>query len=462
MSSITQYNRIYFIGIGGIGMSALARYFKAGGYDVAGYDITSSVLTDALQQEGIPVSFEDAPEAVPEDFSDPNRKEDTLIVYTPAIPENNKELDYFKGQGYTILKRARVLGLITEHLRPVAVAGTHGKTTISTLIAHILKQSILDCSAFLGGISKNYDTNLLIGESSWVVVEADEYDRSFLYLHPEIAVVSAMDADHLDIYKTKENLVNTFHEFLSQVQPGGKILVRAGLPVDRSINTKVDWFTYSLDRPADYTASGMSLQNGYHIFHAHTPEKEIRDIHLGLPGRVNVENALAAIAVAHLLGVSDENMRKALLLFQGVRRRFDIRVNKPGHVYIDDYAHHPVELKAAIESVREMFPGKKLTGIFQPHLYSRTRDFAAGFAGSLDLLDSLILTDIYPAREKPIQGVTSNLILDKMKLKNKIFVKKEMIPALIRKQPPEVLLTLGAGDIDRLVEPLEAIYRETD
>ncbi len=460
MSDITQYRRIFFVGIGGIGMSALARYFLAGGYEVAGYDRTPSALTDALQEEGIQVIFDDRVEAIPGDWRTPAAKTDTLVIYTPAVPAGQGGLRYFREQGYPLLKRAQVLGMIADAMRPVAVAGTHGKTTTSTMIAHIMKQSVLDCSAFLGGISKNYDTNLLLGESDWVVLEADEFDRSFLFLHPEIAVITSLDADHLDIYLTREHLVESFHQFIRQVRPGGRVLLRHGLPVDRNVNIRVDWFTYGLDKGADYYAGGLAYRDGYHIFNVHTPEGEIREVHLGLPGRVNVENALAAIAVTHLLGISEESIKKSLLLFRGVRRRFDIRVNTPGQVYIDDYAHHPVELKAAIESAREMFPGRRITGIFQPHLYTRTRDFAGEFAQSLDLLDTAVLLEIYPAREKPLPGITSEIILEKMKLKDKVLIKKEEAVAWVGKHRPEVLLTLGAGDIDRLVEPMVRIYKK--
>ncbi|HHJ11097.1 MAG TPA: UDP-N-acetylmuramate--L-alanine ligase [Bacteroidetes bacterium] len=460
MSDITQYNRIFFVGIGGIGMSALARYFRAGGYQVAGYDRTSSAITDALEKEDIQIIFDDNVDAIPSSYKEPAGKEDTLVIYTPAIPANHPGMKYFREQGYTLFKRAQVLGMIADRMRPVAVAGTHGKTTTSTMIAHVMKQSILDCSAFLGGISKNYDSNLLLGESDWVVLEADEFDRSFLFLHPEVAVITSMDADHLDIYHTHEQLIKTFHQFISQVRSGGRILMHYGLSVDRSVNPEVTWFTYGLDEKADYYATELSYRDGYHIFNVHTPEGEIHEIHLGLPGKVNVENALAAIAVAHLLGISEESIKKSLFLFKGVRRRFDIRVNTPGQVYIDDYAHHPVELKAAIESAREMFPGMKITGIFQPHLYTRTRDFARAFAESLDLLDTAVLLNIYPAREKPVPGITSRVILDQMKIKDKILINKEEAVAWVEKYRPELLLTLGAGDIDRLVEPVEKIFNK--
>ena len=462
MTEITSYSRIFFVGIGGIGMSALARYFLAAGYEVAGYDRTPSPITDALGEEGAVIIFSDEVEQIPEKFRDVRRRGDTLVIYTPAVPRGHPVFSYFAANGYEIYKRAEVLGMISDRMRAVAVAGTHGKTTTSTMIAHILKQSVLDCTAFLGGISKNYGSNLLLGESSWVVLEADEFDRSFLHLHPSLAVVTSMDADHLDVYGDTEHMRESFHQFMGQVREGGKIIVHNSLEVNRQVNNRVDWFTYGLEGEADYRATELRFADGYHIFTAYTPEGAIKDIRLGLPGRVNVENALAAIAVAHLMGVSDESIARSLFLFQGVRRRFDIRVRQGKYVYIDDYAHHPSELRAAIGSAREMFPGKKITGIFQPHLYSRTRDFATEFAASLEMLDRIILLPVYPAREEPLPGITSEIILEKIKKKEKTLINKEEVTGMIRKDPPEVLMTLGAGDIDRLTEPLEQLYRERD
>ncbi len=462
MTEITTYNRIFFTGIGGIGMSALARYFLAAGYEVAGYDKTPSPLTGALEKEGAVIIFSDDPGDIPGKFGDVRYRGDTLVIYTPAVPRDHPVFRFFAENNYEILKRAEVLGLISDNMRAVAVAGTHGKTTTSTLIAHILKRSVLDCTAFLGGISKNYNTNLLLGESQWVVLEADEFDRSFLHLHPSLAVVTSMDADHLDIYGDHEHLQEAFHQFMGQVRKGGKILVHNSLQVRREVNEEVDWFTYGLEGEADYRATDLYFSEGYHHFTAHTPEGEIGEILLGLPGRVNVENAIAAIAVAHLLGVSNDSIRKSLFLFEGVRRRFDVRVRGEKYVYIDDYAHHPSELRAAITSAREMFPGKKITGIFQPHLYTRTRDFAEGFAESLSLLDRVILLPVYPAREEPIPGITSAIILDRIKKKEKELIEKEEVLDRIAGDPPEVLLTLGAGDIDRLTEPLEKLYREME
>ncbi len=462
MTDITTYERIFFVGIGGIGMSALARYFMAAGYRVAGYDRTPSPVTEALEKEGAAVIFEDDPAALPAPYGDPRRRGDTLVIYTPAVPAAHPLMRFFSDHAYTLFKRAQVLGMIADRMRGVAVAGTHGKTTTSTMIAHLLKRSVLDCTAFLGGISKNYNTNLLLGESPWVVLEADEYDRSFLHLHPQVAVVTSMDADHLDIYGDHQELRRSFHHFLGQVRRGGKVIVRYGLQVDREVNGEVDWFTYGMEAEADYYAEGLAFREGYHHFSVHTPEGVIEDIRLGLPGRVNVENAVAAVAVAHLLGVPDEGIRRSLFLFEGVLRRFDVRVRGERYVYIDDYAHHPAELRAAITSVKEMFPGRKITGIFQPHLYSRTRDFAEEFAQSLALLDRVILLPIYPAREEPIPGVTSRMILDRITGTEKEMMKKEEVPGRIQADPPEVLMTLGAGDIDRLVGTLEKIYRELE
>ncbi len=460
MMEITSYSRIFFVGIGGIGMSALARYFIAGGYEVAGYDRTPSSITEALENEGAEVIFADDPAKIPDKFRDVRRRGDTLVIYTPAVPRDHPVFLHFSENGYEMFKRAEVLGMISDRMQPVAVAGTHGKTTTSTMIAHILKQSVLDCTAFLGGISKNYNTNLLLGESSWVVLEADEFDRSFLHLHPSLAVVTSMDADHLDIYGDHDHLKDSFYQFMGQVREGGKIILHNSLEVNRQVNSRVDWFTYGLEGEADYRATDLHFSEGYHIFSAHTPEGVIEEIRLGLPGRVNVENALAAVAVSHLLGVSNDIIRRSLFLFEGVRRRFDVRVRGDRYVYIDDYAHHPSELRAAISSTREMFPGKKITGIFQPHLYTRTRDFADDFAESLEMLDQIILLPIYPAREKPIPGITSEMILQKIKRPEKELLSKEEVTEHIRKEPPEVLMTLGAGDIDRLVEPIEKIYRE--
>lgn len=454
---------IYFIGIGGIGMSALARYFNAMGKSVSGYDKTRTVLTDELASEGIDVHYDDNIKLIPKAIKElPYDIENILIVYTPAVPKDHSEYVFFKLNGFNIKKRSEVLGMITGSSRTVAVAGTHGKTTTSSLIAHILKTAGLDPTAFLGGITQNYKTNLLLSSSlenpqsvihnsQLIVVEADEYDRSFLTLHPEIAVITSVDADHLDIYGDKQQVEESFSLFSR--------LVSSKLILKKSIVNRVDSgkqaITYSLsDDSADYFAQEISIRDGFYHYEIVTPINIFTDITMGLPGKHNVENSIAAVAVACELNVSEDNIRKALKSFGGVKRRFDYQIRTEKLVYIDDYAHHPEELKATIGSAREMYPGKKITGIFQPHLFSRTRDFADDFARSLDMLDECILLEIYPARELPIEGVSSQTLLDKMNLKNKTGCQKTNILEEVGKRDLDVLLTMGAGDIDTLVEPI--------
>ncbi|MCH7658046.1 MAG: UDP-N-acetylmuramate--L-alanine ligase [Bacteroidetes bacterium] len=452
--------RVYFIGIGGIGMSALARYFKAGGFDVAGYDRVESELTSQLLAEGNIIHFTDAVDIIPEIYRDIDKREEVLVVYTPAVPEIHQELAFFREKGFRVVKRSEVLGWITQEAKSIAVAGTHGKTTVSTMIAHLLKQSELDCSAFLGGISRNYNTNFLSGKSDLVVLEADEYDRSFLQLYPWMAVVTAMDADHLDVYGKKEEMEKSFVKFIGQIKPGGILLIKKGLQLESENLHDVSVYTYGVFENADFYSYDVTIKEGLYVFNVHTPVGIIKEIHFGCPGRMNVENAVAAVATLTLLGVKQETIKKALLHFTGVKRRFEIVVKTDKLVYIDDYAHHPEELKACIASVREMFPGKSITGVFQPHLYSRTQEFANEFAGSLDKLDELILLDIYPAREKPVPGVTSEMILREMKMKNKQMAKKENLTDLLENKELEVLLTLGAGDIDEYVEPLKEMLEK--
>ncbi|MEO8086883.1 MAG: UDP-N-acetylmuramate--L-alanine ligase [Bacteroidota bacterium] len=446
---------VYFIGIGGIGMSAIARYFHAHGKEVAGYDKTPTPLTDELILEGIEVHFEDNPDAVN------NRKleiENCLVVYTPAVPKDHKELNYFLRNGFTVLKRSQVLGLITQNHFTIAVAGTHGKTTTSSMIAHILRSSGINCTAFLGGISKNYNTNLLLpaepSKPSVVVVEADEYDRSFLTLHPDIAVITSMDADHLDIYGDKNYMEDSYRLFAQQVKEKGVLISRIGLPVGKTKSTQKQ---YSLSDPADYTASGIEIKNHQYYFNWVSNNCSIENLATQMPGRHNVENVVAAIAVAKEIAIADEKIYTAVHSYAGVRRRFDYQVKTDSLVFIDDYAHHPEELRACISSVRELYPDKKITGIFQPHLFTRTRDFADGFAKSLSLLDELILLDIYPARELPIPGVTSELILGKVSIPNKTLCRKADVMGNLNAKKIEVLLTLGAGDIDQLVEPIKKL-----
>jgi UDP-N-acetylmuramate--alanine ligase len=453
---IHSVENIYLIGIGGIGMSALARYFLLQGKRVAGYDRVSTRLTDDLIREGSDVHFTTDLSYIKENFPDPAN---IIVIYTPAVPDDHSELLFFLEGGYRVVKRAEMLGILSRGEKCIAVAGTHGKTTISTMIAHLLKVSGIPCNAFLGGISKNYQTNAILnGRGAWMVLEADEYDRSFLNLFPSIAVVSSCDADHLDIYGTVEKLEEAFCDFVGQVDAEGHVVYRSGLKLPCFKESGPDKHTYLLEGVADYSAGNISNRGGYYRFDASTPEGIIRDIDLGIPGMINIENALAAVSVGKLLDVSDDNIREAMSSFQGVKRRFDVQIQRDDMVYIDDYAHHPLELEACISSIRDNFPGKKITGIFQPHLYSRTRDFADGFAESLSALDELILLDIYPAREKPIEGVSSKMIFDKVKLEKKILIDKQQLITVMNEREPEILITLGAGDIDQLVEPIVEMY----
>lgn len=440
-------NHVYFIGIGGIGMSAIARYYNFKGVKVSGYDKTPSELTHALESEGIEVHYEDNTDFIPKDV------ENTLVVYTPAIPKDMGELVYVQEHGYRVIKRSRMLGEIAEGQRCLAVAGTHGKTTTSTLLAHIFQDSGEGCSAFLGGISKNYDTNLLVSRNETIVAEADEFDRSFLQLFPEIAVITSMDADHLDIYSDIRNMHDAFKAFASQVS--GTVITKLGLPVDQQ-DTKANILRYSYDDPsADFYASGITADEcGYFTFTLNHPGGTVEGCKVGIPGWVNVENAIAASAIALTYGLEPEKVRHALGTFQGVKRRFDIHVNTPECSYIDDYAHHPKEIAAAVSSMRDIFPGRKLTAIFQPHLYTRTRDFADEFAEALSNVDKLIMLDIYPAREEPIPGVTSEIIFDKVTAPEKVIMVKEELMDYLKDEPIDTLITFGAGNIDRFIGPI--------
>jgi UDP-N-acetylmuramate--alanine ligase len=443
---LQNIKRVYLVGIGGIGMSGLARYLHHLGFIVCGYDKTSTELTTELINEGIYIIFEDKADLVPLSFHEPDKS--TLIIFTPAIPKDSQILNFFKNRGFELFKRSQVLGLISRGMYTVAVAGTHGKTTTSTMVAHILKDSGVDCSAFLGGISSNYHSNVLYGKNNIVVVEADEYDRSFLTLYPDIAVITSMDADHLDIYGDHSHLTDSFKMFASQIKEGGVLIHKQGLPLDIG-------YTYSITGKADAEAQNVRIENGSFYFDFKNNDTEIRDIELGIPGFHNVENATAATEVCLRLGVSGDDIKIALESFRGVHRRFEYIVKSDEHIYIDDYAHHPEELRAAITSVKKLYPDKKLVTIFQPHLYTRTRDFADGFAEVLDMTDELILLDIYPARELPIEGVNSEMILSRMKMANKRIAGKQEAVEIIRNEKPELLLTVGAGDIDTLVEPFK-------
>ena len=443
---LKNIQRVYLVGIGGIGMSGLARYFHHLGCIVCGYDKTSTDLTTELHNEGIQVIFDDRADWIPLSFQKPD--EGTLIIFTPAIPKDSEVLNYFQKNGFELFKRSQVLGLISKSKFTVAVAGTHGKTTTSTMVAHILKDSGMDCSAFLGGISSNYGTNVLYGKNDIVVVEADEYDRSFLTLYPNIAVITSMDADHLDIYGDHAHLTDSFKMFASQIKPGGVLIHKQGLALDSG-------YTYSIHDPADAIALNIRIENGSFYFDFRNSNTDITNIQLGIPGFHNIENATAAIEAVLRLGVKPAAIKSALESFRGVKRRFEYIVKTDEHIYIDDYAHHPEELRAAINSVKKLYPDKKLVTIFQPHLYTRTRDFADGFAEVLDMTDELILLDIYPARELPIEGVNSDMILSRMKMLNKRKCGKQQAVDIIKNEKPGLLLTVGAGDIDQLVEPLK-------
>ena len=433
-------------------MSAIARYCRHAGLNVSGYDRTPSTVTEALEKEGIPVHFDSNVSLIPP------VPEETLVIYTPAVPSDMAEMVYVREHGYRIVKRAEALGEITSGKRCLAVSGTHGKTTTSTMLAHILTESGEGCTAFLGGISKNYGTNLLLSDNDVIVAEADEFDRSFLHLHPEAAVVTSMDADHLDIYSDIDDLRRTFVKF--GLQTGKSLVIKKGLEERfRSAGARAEILTYGKD--GDFYASDIvSDGTGRMFFTLNTPSGAFRDFHAGVPGLVYIENATAAAAMAMLHGVPVESIRKAISTFSGVVRRFDIRLNIPGHTYIDDYAHHPAELAATITSIRQIWPGRRICGIFQPHLYSRTKDFYPEFAASLSLLDSVILLPIYPAREEPIPGVSSEMILDRITLQDKRIIEKQDLLAEISNHDFDILVTFGAGDIDRFVKPIESLLKE--
>lgn len=448
--NLKTIQNIYLIGIGGIGMSALARYFVSLGKSVAGYDRTKTSLTDELVAEGMDIHFEDNAKLIPSFFFN---KDETLVIYTPAVPAGHEELNYFRDNDFKVKKRSEVLGLLTQNHFTIAVAGTHGKTTTSSIAAHILNHAEGGCTAFLGGIAVNYKSNLLIATASnKMVVEADEYDRSFLTLNPDIAIVTSTDPDHLDIYGTKENMEKNYHEFVSKVKESGTLIYKAGLAFAESGKKS---FTYSLKGKSDFAIENLTVENAEYSFDIVSPLEKIENIKFSFPGSHNLENALGAAAAAQVAGVDKETIRKALGTYKGVKRRFEYIIKSPELVFIDDYAHHPRELTSCISSVKELYLGKKITGIFQPHLFSRTRDFADGFAKSLELLDELILLEIYPARELPIDGIDSKFLLDKIKMEKKVLLSKEETLNEISNRKIEVLVTLGAGDIDKMVEPIK-------
>ncbi|MBC6112211.1 UDP-N-acetylmuramate--L-alanine ligase [Pedobacter fastidiosus] len=443
---LSKINRVFFVGIGGIGMSALARYFAKRGCAVCGYDKTRTKLTETLEQEGILITYFDESSALPCAFLD--NHDDTLIVYTPAIPKDSKILNHFKNKGFSFKKRSEVLGIISKGMFCIAVAGTHGKTTTSSIVAHLLKDTGYDCTAFLGGITTNYNSNVLFGKNNVVVVEADEYDRSFLTLHPDISVVTSMDADHLDIYGDKSQLEESFKLFAGQLKDGGKLYVHEGLPLANSTS-------YAASNTATAKAENLRVEGSKFVFDYADANQTIKDISLMLPGKHNVENATAAIVIALQLGIDAEKVKDAVGNFKGVKRRFEYIVNNEKQIYIDDYAHHPEELRACFDAVRQLYPNKKLTVIFQPHLFTRTRDFADEFAKVLSTADELMLLDIYPARELPIEGINSQFLLDKITLEDKKICGKEFVIQHVKNTKPELLLTVGAGDIDTLIEPLK-------
>lgn len=449
--NIDNIKQVYLLGIGGIGMSGLARYFHKLGCAVFGYDKTETELTSTLVGEGISIIYEDNIASIPESFSIPTAE--SLVIFTPAVPKELGIKNELLKRGFELFKRSQVLGFISANRFTIGVAGTHGKTTTSTMIAHILKDTGYDCSAFLGGISSNYNTNVLFGDNDVVVVEADEYDRSFLTLHPNIAVVTSADADHLDIYGDASHLIDSFKMYLDRVVEGGHKIVKTGLPFSGDIS-------YTREGIADAHADCVAVVNGEFHFDYVSSDLTIQDIRLGIPGLHNVENAVAAITVALLLKIDQEKIVHALGNFKGAKRRFEYIVRDAEHVFIDDYAHHPEELRAFLSSMRKLYPAKKLTVVFQPHLFSRTRDFVDGFAEVLGMADELLLMEIYPARELPIEGVTSTWLLNKVELDNKRVVSPTEVLNYVENELPELIVTVGAGDIDRLVKPIKAILQK--
>ena len=450
-----SYTSLYFIGAGGIGMSALVRYFLAKGYRVAGYDRTPSPLTAELQAEGLEIVYDESVDLIPDYCRDPAT---TLVVYTPAIPATHAGLVYFREQGFQVIKRAELLGLITQSSKGLCFSGTHGKTTTSSMAAHIFHESPIGCNAFLGGILRNYDSNLILSDHSpFTVIEADEYDRSFHWLHPYMAVVTATDPDHLDIYGTEEAYLESFAHFTSLIQPGGCLVIKKGIKLVPRVQEGVKVYTYSARDGGDFHADNIRVGNGTILFDFVAPDGVVTDVELGVPVDINIENAVVAMAIARLNGVADDDMRRAMASFKGAKRRFEFWVKRDDRVMIDDYAHHPDELKASIRSVRALYPGRKLTVIFQPHLYSRTRDFAPQFAEALSMADQVILLDIYPARELPIPGVTSQLIFDRITCRDKELCLREKLLERIKECNFDVLLTMGAGDIDRLLPQIASI-----
>lgn len=446
--NLAQIHNVYFIGIGGIGMSALARYFQFIGKNVAGYDKTATQLTDELIQNGLEIHFQDDVNLIDEQYKNPTN---TLVVVTPAVPKDHTEWNYFLSNGFTVKKRAEVLGIITKDTFCFAVAGTHGKTTTSSILGHILFQSGVDVTAFLGGIVENYNSNLIGSGKTVTVVEADEFDRSFLHLHPNLSCITSMDADHLDIYGDARAIEATFKEFAEKV-PSNDLFIVKGLPLEGN--------TVAVNVGADYIAHNIRIENGYYVFDVQTPTETVENIKFGLPGHHNLTNALLALAMAKSYGVANNKIIAALASFKGVRRRFSFQIREEKLVYIDDYAHHPTEINAVHQAVRELYPNKKIVAAFQPHLFSRTKDFIDGFANSLSQFDEIVLLDIYPARELPMEGVTSSWLLSKINNPNKYLLTKDEMMDFFRKSNAEVYVTIGAGDIGELVKDIKKLLNE--
>ena len=455
---VNTLKSVYFIGAGGIGMSALVRYFLSKGKKVGGYDRTPSELTEKLIEEGAAIHYEESTELITDAFRDPAT---TLVVYTPAVPDTHKEFTYFRENGFEIHKRSQVLGMLTHAGKGLCVAGTHGKTTTSTMTAHLLHQSHVGCNAFLGGISKKYGTNLLLSDSSeYMVIEADEFDRSFHWLSPYISVITATDPDHLDIYGTHEAYLESFRKYTSLIRPDGYLIIKKGIDLQPDVKEGVTVYTYS-DKEGDFHAENIRIGNGEIFFDFISPLGNIKDVQLGVPVYVNIENGIAAMALAQIGGATAEEIKAAMPQFKGVDRRFDFKLKNDHIVFLSDYAHHPAEIKQSVSSLRMLYPDKKLTAIFQPHLYTRTRDFYKDFADSLSLLDEVILLDIYPARELPIEGVTSKLIYDNLRPGiEKTMSHKEDLIELLKTKKIEVLITLGAGDVDNFVTPIYELLKD--
>jgi len=450
--NLKDIKKVYFLGIGGIGMSALARYFRSLGAEVSGYDKTSTALTDQLVSEGIKVTFEDNVDALP--------KELDIVIYTPAIPKDHKGFNFYKDNNYTLKKRSEILGIISADKFSICVAGSHGKTTVSAMIAHILTHSGYGCSAFLGGIASNYNSNYIQHDNDVVVIEADEFDRSFHRLAPDMAVITAIDTDHLDIYGSKEKIEEAFVEFSEKIAEDGFLVIKQGTGIDDKLPTLDKAFYSLMDEEADVYCSKYWVVDGGYVFTIKYYDKEFVGFRLNIGGFHNIENAIAAFTIAKELKISNEHIKAALASFKGIKRRFEMVVNTDKVVFIDDYAHHPEEIRVFLESVRELYPDKKITAIFQPHLFSRTKDLAAGFAEQLSIADEVILLDIYPAREQPMEGVTSDLIFSKLTSKEKLNIKKEELLDTLKDKKLEVVVTIGAGDIDKLVQPIKEMLEK--